>query len=77
MIGDVGKLDLSNIHWVIVGGESGKNHRPIEREWVTNILAQCKKQNVTFFFKQWGGLKPKSGGRQLNGRTYDEYPNLR
>lgn len=77
LIGDVGKLDLSNIHWVIVGGESGKNHRPIEREWVTNILAQCKKQNVAFFFKQWGGLKPKSGGRQLNGRTYDEYPNLR
>ncbi len=75
LIGDVGELNLSNIHWVIVGGESGKNHRPIEREWVTNILAQCKKQNVAFFFKQWGGLKSKSGGRQLNGRTYDEYPN--
>ena len=77
LIGDVGELDLSNIHWVIVGGESGKNHRLIKEEWVQNILRQCRAQGVAFFFKQWGGLTSKSGGRTLNGKTYDEYPDLR
>ena len=74
LIGDVGEVDLSNIHWVIVGGESGKNHRPIQEEWIQNILKQCREQNVAFFFKQWGGFTPKSGGRLLNEKTYDEYP---
>jgi len=74
LIGDVGFVDLSGIHWVIVGGESGINHRPIKEEWVLNILKQCQEQNVKFFFKQWGGITSKSGGRTLNGRTYDEYP---
>jgi len=77
LIGDVGKIDLSNIHWVIVGGESGKNHRPIKEEWVQNILRQSQAQKVAFFFKRWGGLTSKSGGRMLNGRTYDEYPDER
>lgn len=76
LIGDVGELNLSNIHWSIVGGESGKNHRPIKKEWIINILKQCRAQGVTFFFKQWGGLTSKSGGRLLNGRTYDEYPTI-
>ena len=74
LIGDVGKVDLTDIHWAIVGGESGKNHRPIKQEWVQNILTQCREQHVAFFFKQWGGLTSKSGGRLFNGRTYDEYP---
>ena len=74
LIGDVGELDLTNIHWAIVGGESGKNHRLIKEEWIQNILKQCREQKVAFFFKQWGGFTPKSGGRLLNGMTYDEYP---
>lgn len=74
LIGDVGKLDLSNIHWAIVGGESGPNHRSMKEEWALNILKQCRNQNVPFFFKQWGGIKSKSGGRALQGKIYDEYP---
>lgn len=76
LIGDIGKLDLSNIHWAIVGGESGKNHRLIKEEWVLNILEQCKEQKVAFFFKQWGGITSKSGGRSLQGKIYDEYPKI-
>jgi len=74
LISDVGELDLSGIHWVIVGGESGINHRPIKEEWVLNILNQCKQQNVPFFFKQWGGITSKSGGRLLQSKKYSEYP---
>lgn len=76
LIGDVGKIDLSGINWAIVGGESGKNHRPMKEEWILNILRQCKKQGVSFFFKQWGGVTSKSGGRLLQGKTYDEYPDI-
>ena len=67
-------LDLDGIHWVIVGGESGQGHRPIEVEWVRNLRAQANKAGAAFFFKQWGGAKPKTGGRELDGRTYDEMP---
>jgi protein gp37 len=63
-----------HLDWVIVGGESGPNHRPMNPEWVSWIAEVCKINNVPFFFKQWGGLKPKSNGRELNGRTYDEFP---
>lgn len=68
------QLDLEGIHWVIVGGESGRGHRPIEGEWVRSIRAQCRAAGVAFFFKQWGGLRPKAGGRMLDGRAYDEMP---
>ncbi len=68
------KLNLEGIHWVIVGGESGPEHRPIEADWVRSIRKQCKAQRAAFFFKQWGGRTPKSGGRELDGRTYDEMP---
>jgi protein gp37 len=68
------KLDLTNIDWVIVGGESGRNHRPIEKEWVEDILKQCQDEKVAFFFKQWGGITPKSGGNLLNGRTWQQMP---
>jgi protein gp37 len=68
------RLDLDGIHWVIVGGESGLDHRPIEAEWVRSIRAQCRPADVAFFFKQWGGIRPKAGGRKLDGHTYDEMP---
>jgi protein gp37 len=67
-------LDLEGIHWVIVGGESGRGHRPIEAEWVRSIRDQCHAGGVAFFFKQWGGIRPKAGGRELDGQTYDEMP---
>lgn len=74
LIGAIGEIDLSGIHWAIIGGESGYGHRPVQKEWIMEIIKQCKKQKVAVFFKQWGGARPKSGGRAINGRTYDEYP---
>lgn len=74
LIGPLTHLDLTNIDWVIVGGESGPNHRPIRTDWVRTIRRQCREQKVAFFFKQWGGATPKSGGRLLDGRVYDEMP---
>ena len=77
LIGSVGKVNLKGIDWAIIGGESGYGFRPVKKEWVTEIIRQCRKQKVKVFFKQWGGIRPKSGGRTINGRTYDEYPNTR
>lgn len=74
LIGPMGKMDLTGIHWVIVGGESGPKARPIHEEWVTEVRDQCVQAGVPFFFKQWGGYRPKSGGRELNGRHWNEYP---
>lgn len=74
LIDDLGMLDLENIDWVIVGGESGPGARPIEKAWVDGICRQCIASNVPFFFKQWGGVQKKRAGRKLNGRTYDEMP---
>jgi protein gp37 len=74
LLEDLGSLDLSGIHWVIVGGESGFGARPMKREWVTSVRRQCRKQNVPFFFKQWGGVRKSKNGRKLDGRTYDEMP---
>lgn len=74
LLGPLGNVDLSEIDWAIVGGESGPKSRPIEESWVLDTLEQCKKQNVAFFFKQWGGKNKKTAGRLLNGRTYDEMP---
>lgn len=70
------RLNLTNIHWVIVGGESGFNCRPVEEEWVRDIRNQCGIAGVPFFFKQWGGYTQKAGGRELDGRTWDEMPIL-
>lgn len=69
-------MNLQGIHWCIVGGESGHNPRPMKQEWVEDITEQCEKASVAFFFKQWGGTKKKAAGRLLNGRTYDEMPNV-
>ncbi len=67
-------MDLSNIDWVIVGGESGPGARPMNKKWVLDIQKQCRKANVSFFFKQWGGVNKKKTGRLLNGRVYCEMP---
>jgi protein gp37 len=76
LLEDLGTLDLSGIHWVIVGGESGPRSRPIEVEWVQSIRDQCLRSRIPFFFKQWGGLRPKSGGNELDGQTWLQYPQL-
>ncbi len=69
-------LNLKNIDWVIVGGESGPGARPIKAEWVIQIRKQCIEENIPFFFKQWGGTNKKRSGRLLEGRTWDEMPLL-
>jgi protein gp37 len=74
LLGLIPRLPLEGIHWVIVGGESGPGHRPINIEWVRDIRTQCVSASVPFFFKQWGGRTPKSGGRELDGRIWDEIP---
>ncbi len=71
------ELDLTNIHWVITGGESGPKHRPIQEEWVRSIRDQCQEEDVAFFHKQWGGVRPKSNGRLLDGVLHDAMPSLR
>jgi protein gp37 len=74
LLEDLGKLNLTGINWVIVGGESGPGARPIQKEWVVSIREQCHAARVPFFFKQWGGKRKARYGRELDGRTYDEYP---
>jgi protein gp37 len=75
LLEDVGNLPLEGISWVIVGGESGPGARPMKEDWVLSIREQCETMNVPFFFKQWGGVRKKTAGRTLLGRTYDEFPN--
>ena len=74
LIGHIGKVDLTGIHWVIVGGESGPGARPLDPDWVREIRDQCLEQGVPFFFKQWGGKNKKKTGRILDGRTWDQFP---
>jgi protein gp37 len=74
LLSSLGEVDLTNIHWVIVGGESGPGSRLMQKEWVTELRDQCIQQNVAFFFKQWGGLRPKSGGRSLEGKEWNGFP---
>ena len=74
LIAPLGRLNLSGIKWVIVGGESGPRARPMNREWVVDIRNQCLKARVPFFFKQWGGRSPKSGGRLLDGKEWSQFP---
>ena len=76
LIGPLPNLNLKNIDWVIVGGESGHNPRPMNPDWVLDIQEQCEQNDVAFFFKQWGGKNKKKAGRTLNGRTYDEMPEI-
>jgi protein gp37 len=74
LIAPVGVLDLDGIDWVIVGGESGPGAREMRVEWVRDIRDQCTKSDIAFFFKQWGGIRPKSGGRYLDGREWNQFP---
>jgi protein gp37 len=74
LLEDLGPLDLSGIHWVIAGGESGTAARPMEADWVRSVRDQCLAQGVSFFFKQWGGRNKAAAGRKLDGRTWDEMP---
>ncbi len=76
LLGPLPSLDLGGIQWVIVGGESGPNARPMDPAWVEEIRDQCLDVGVPFFFKQWGGRTPKAGGRTLEGRIYDGMPAL-
>ena len=74
LIGPLGLLDLTGIGWVIVGGESGPGARRMHPDWVREIRDQCIAQDVPFFFKQWGGIRPKANGRELDGREWHEMP---
>ncbi len=76
LLESLGSLSLSSINWVIVGGESGWRAREMQEDWVQELLTQCEREGVRFFFKQWGGPRKKLAGRLLNGRTYDELPVL-
>lgn len=76
LIGPV-TLDLAEIHWVIVGGESGPGARPMDPTWALGVRDQCVAAGIPFFFKQWGGRTPKAGGRMLDGRIWDEFPERR
>lgn len=76
LIGPLPNLNLKNIDWVIVGGESGHQPRPMNPDWALDIQQQCEKTDVRFFFKQWGGRNKKAAGRLLNGKTYDEMPEV-
>ena len=74
LIGPVGKLNLAGINWVIVGGESGPHARPMQTRWAIDVRNQCLAAKVAFFFKQWGGRSPKSGGRLLEGQEWNQFP---
>ena len=74
LLEDLGIFNLKNINWVIVGGESGPGARAIERAWIVSIRNQCRKAEVPFFFKQWGGVRKSEAGREIDGRTYSEFP---
>jgi protein gp37 len=74
LLGPIGRMSLRDIHWAIVGGESGPSARPMEPKWVTQIQSTCDRSGTAFFFKQWGGTNKKKTGRLLKGRTWDEYP---
>jgi protein gp37 len=74
LIGPVGNVNLSNIDWAIIGGESGPRSRPMQVAWVHQIEDRCRAYATAFFFKQWGGRNKKAAGRTLNGKTYDEMP---
>lgn len=74
LLGQVGRLNLNSIDWVIVGGESGPRARPMDAQWAIDIRDQCVNARVPFFFKQWGGRSPKSGGRLLEGKEWSQFP---
>ena len=74
LLGPMPSINLKDIDWVIVGGESGPKARPMEKSWVLDIKSECEKANIPFFFKQWGGTNKKKAGRILDGKTWDDMP---
>jgi protein gp37 len=76
LLEDLGQINLTGIHWVITGGESGPGARPLDPDWVRSVQRQCEAARVPFFFKQWGGVRKCETGRELDGRFYDEFPDL-
>jgi protein gp37 len=76
LLEDLGRFSLKDMGWVVVGGESGPGARPMDADWVRRIQVQCDDQGVSFFFKQWGGVFKKKTGRELDGQTYDNYPEV-
>ncbi|HJZ36758.1 MAG TPA: phage Gp37/Gp68 family protein [Solirubrobacterales bacterium] len=74
LLGPLEGLNLGGIDWLIAGGESGPGHRRVDESWLLELRDQCADEDAAFFFKQWGGHRPKSGGRELDGRTWDDYP---
>lgn len=74
LLGPLDTVDLNGIHWLIAGGESGPGARPVDPSWVRSLRDQCQEGDTAFFFKQWGGRTPKTGGRHLDGRTWDDMP---
>jgi protein gp37 len=74
LLGSLQTLNLEGIHWLIAGGESGRGHRFCDPAWIRELRDACQAADVAFFFKQWGGRTPKSGGRELDGQTWDEFP---
>jgi protein gp37 len=74
LLGNVGSVDLSNVHWAIVGGESGPGARPLESAWIEQIEQQCRTHGAAFFFKQWGGTNKKTTGRRFRGKVWNEFP---
>lgn len=77
LLGPIGELDLDDIDWVIVGGESGTNFRPVDPNWIREVRDQCVMKRIPFFFKQWGGITSKAGGRTLDGKQWSQLPRAR
>ncbi len=76
LLGPLDDLNLTGIDWVIAGGESGPGARPMDGNWVRSIRDQCSTADIAFHFKQWGGVNKKKTGRTLDGRTWDDFPNV-
>jgi protein gp37 len=76
LIGPITKVKIKGVDWVIVGGESGPKARPIDEEWVIRIRDICLSSRIPFFFKQWGGVRKKENGRSLQGKIWNEWPNV-
>lgn len=77
LLGPLEGLHLEGISWLIAGGESGPRHRRVDEDWIVDLRDRCLEDGVAFFFKQWGGARPKTGGRELQGRTWDQMPKVR
>ena len=76
LVGSLKELDFTGIDWIVVGGESGSSSRPLKEEWVLEIRDQCETKRIKFFFKQWGGWNKKKNGKLLQGKIYDQMPDI-